>query len=57
MIPRSRLLLIALVCLALGVLILTWGCAPMACRTKQVPVTFLDGSMTTWPITICERRW
>lgn len=38
------------------VLLVMTGCGVTRCRVERVPVTFTDGTVTEWEITIC-RRW
>ena len=40
--------------LAVVILITTLGCMPRYCRTQRVPVTFVDGTITYWSITVCQ---
>ena len=58
MIPRARLLLIAVTCFLVGCLIFfVAGCAPVACHTRTVSVTWADGSTSLMPLEICWRRF
>jgi hypothetical protein len=33
------------------------GCARTHCHTQPLAMHWADGTTTTWPITVCQRRW
>ena len=39
--------------LLIGLVLASVGCAPR-CQVRTVPVTWADGTQTTWDLTICR---